>query len=183
MSAKPVVLFGEERVRERVAALGREIGVEYAGREICVVGLIKSSLVFMADLIRAIPSELTCHLLRVRQAGPGGASPHELVYVSEIPYEGRDVLLIDDVLDTGITLNFILDHIRDRSPRSLRTCVLIDKPGERKAEVRPDWTAFTLEEGLDGFLVGYGLDYQERYRGLPYIGTIPKPAAVAGSQS
>ena len=181
MSAKPVVLFGEERVRDRVSALGREIGVAYAGREICVVGLIKSSLVFMADLIRAIPSDLTCHLLRVRQGS--GTTPHELVYVSEIPYEGRDVLLLDDVLDTGITLNFILDHIRDHSPRSLRTCVLIDKPGDRKTEVRPDWTAFTLEEGLDGFLVGYGLDHQERYRGLPYIGTIPRPAAVAASQS
>jgi len=169
------VLFSEERIRGRVAELGREIGATYVGQEICVVGLIKSSLVFMADLIRALPADLTCHLLRVKQGEAGGVLPREIVYVSdEIPYENRDVLLIDDVVDTGITLSFILDHIRERRPRSLRTCVLIDKPGERKIEVRPDWSAFTLESGPDGFVVGYGLDYQERFRGLPYIGVVPR---------
>lgn len=177
MNANAAVLFSEERIRGRVAELGREIGAAYGGQEICVVGLIKSSLVFMADLIRALPADLTCHLLRVKQGASGEGAPREIVYVTdEIPYEGKDVLLIDDVVDTGITLSFILEHIRERRPKSLRTCVLIDKPGDRKIEVRPDWSAFTLEGGPDGFVVGYGLDYQERLRGLPYIGIVPRQA-------
>lgn len=178
MSRRPAeVLFSEERIRGRVAELGREIGAIYGGRDICVVGLIKSSVVFMADLIRALPADLTCHLLWVKLGEGGTSEPREIVYVSdEIPYEARDVLLIDDVVDTGITLSFIQEHIRERRPSSLRTCVLIDKPGERKTEVRPDWSAFTLDSGPDGFVVGYGLDYQERYRGLPYIGVVPRQA-------
>lgn len=178
MIAKPTVLWSEERIRARVAELGREIGTAYAGREICVVGLVKSSLVFTADLIRSIPAELTCHLVVVHLGEPAAAgAQREIIYESDAPYAGRHVLLIDDIVDTGITLSFILDHIRERGPASLRTCVLVDKPADRKVEVRPDWSAFTLEEGQDGFLVGYGLDFQERHRGLPYIGIIPRPPA------
>ena len=102
------------------------------------------------------------------------------MYSATIPYEGRDILLLDDIVDTGITLNFLLDHIQEQKPRSLKVCALIDKPGERKIDVHPDWSAFTLEKTPpDRFLVGYGLDYAESYRGLPYIGTIPRPAPSA----
>ena len=88
----------------------------------------------------------------------------------------RHILLLDDIIDTGITLNFLLDHIRERRPRSLKVAALIDKPADRKIEVQVDWAAFTLKEPVgERFLVGYGLDYAERYRGLPYIGTIPRP--------
>jgi hypothetical protein len=98
------------------------------------------------------------------------------------PLCGRHILLLDDIIDTGITLSFLLDHIRDHSPASLRVCALIDKPGARKIDVRPDWTAFKLEEPFDRFIVGYGLDYQERYRELPYLATIPIPPPSAAGR-
>lgn len=185
MSVAPQVLFGAEQIRTRLTAMGAEIARHYGTEEVCVVGLMKSCLVFMADLIRAVPADLTCHMLRVKafRDAETGSPRHDIVYYADIAYEGRDVLLLDDVLDTGITLDFILEHIRARRPRSLRTCVLIDKPAERKVGVRPDWAAFTLEPPAERFLVGYGLDWNEHYRGLPYIGVIPRPAARDGGSA
>lgn len=184
MKPVPQVLFGGEQIQARVAEVGAEIARHYgADEEVCVVGLMKSCLVFMADLIRAVPADLTCHMLRVQsfRDTETGSPRHDIVYYADIPYEGRHVLLLDDVLDTGITLDFILEHIRARHPRSLRTCVLIDKPGERKVGVRPDWAVFTLEEPDERFLVGYGLDWHEHYRGLPYIGVVPRSAERPGA--
>ena len=117
---KPEALFTEEQIRARVQAMGAEIGAAFEGRELAVIGLMKSCLVFMADIIRAIPNDLTCHLLRVdsvREEGKG-TSRTEIVYSATIPYEGRDILLLDDIVDTGITLNFLLDHIKEKKPRS-----------------------------------------------------------------
>src|SRR5438132_6547230 len=172
------VLFDEKQIARRVDELGREIGQSFAGSQPCVVGLMKSCLIFMADLVRRIPLDLTCHFVEtssLREQGAGSVRT-AIVYSTEIPYEGRDILLLDDVIDTGITLNFLLDHIRERRPRSLKVAALIDKPGDRKIEVQVDWAAFTVKESMpDRFLVGYGLDYAEHYRGLPYIGTIPRP--------
>jgi hypoxanthine phosphoribosyltransferase len=182
MTARPEVLLDAETIRRRVEALGVEIGQAYAGREVAVVGLMKSCLVFMADLIRVLPLDLTCHTLRVAttaETASGHPEITDIVYSAEIPWEGRHVLLLDDIIDTGITLRFLLDHIRDRNPASLRVCTLIDKPKDRKVDVKPDWAAFTVEDPQAGFLVGYGLDFGERYRGLPYIGTIPRPAPQA----
>jgi hypoxanthine phosphoribosyltransferase len=181
MTGKPAVLFSEEQIRERVAEVSAEIAHAFEGREICVVGLMKNCLVFMADVIRAIPLETTCHFLQhssMREEG-GGHARTDIVYSAEIPYEGQHILLLDDVIDTGITLNFLLDHIRERKPAGLKVLTLIDKPGERKIDVHPDWACFTLKEPLTQFLVGYGLDFAEKYRGLPYLGTIPRPAAPA----
>jgi len=177
--AKPDVLFDEKQIARRVDELGREIAQSFAGSDLCVVGLMKSCLIFMADLVRRIPLDLTCHFLEassLRESGAGSVRT-AIVYSTEIPYVGRDILLLDDIIDTGITLSFLLDHIRERRPRSLKVCALIDKPGDRKIDVHPDWAAFTLKEPLkDGrFIVGYGLDHAEGYRGLPYLGTIPRP--------
>jgi hypoxanthine phosphoribosyltransferase len=179
---RPDVLFDEAQIRNRLDELGREIASAYAGHEVCVVGLMKSCLVFMADLIRAIPLDMTCHFLRasaLTEGGPGAART-DIVYSTEIPYEGRHILLLDDIIDTGITLNFLLDHIHEAKPAALKVCALIDKPGERKVDVHPDWAAFTLNETQGRFLVGYGLDFQEHYRGLPYIGTVPRVAGAPG---
>ena len=176
---RPDVLFTADQVAARIRQIGAEVGRDYAGKEICVVGLIKSCMIFMADLVRAIPLDLTCHFLRVSSLrdGSGGGERTDIVYSTEIAYEDRNILLLDDIIDTGITLNFLLDHIRERRPRSLKVAALIDKPGDRKIEVQVDWAAFSLKDSLsDRFLVGYGLDFGERYRGLPYIGTIPRPA-------
>jgi hypoxanthine phosphoribosyltransferase len=175
---KPEVMFSEEQIARRISELGAEIGQFYGDREITVVGLMKSCLIFLADLVRKIPRELSVHMVRVRanRGEGGGPARTEIVYTTTVPYEGRDILLLDDIVDTGITLSFLLDHIREHKPRSLRVCALIDKPGERKIDVQPDWAAFRLTEPMAGsFFVGYGLDHAESYRGLPYIGTIPRP--------
>jgi len=172
---KPSMLFAEDQIEKRVAEIGAEIAQTFAGTEICVVGLMKSCMVFMADLIRSVPLDMTCHFLRASSLRDQGAVRTDIVYSTEIPYEERDILLLDDIIDTGITLNFLVDHIRERSPRSLKVCTLIDKPGERKIDIHPDWAAFTLKEPVDRFIVGYGLDYGEHYRGLPYLGTITRP--------
>jgi len=175
---KPAILFTREQVAARIRQIGAEVGRDFDGKEICVVGLIKSCMIFMADLVRAIPLDMTCHFLRVSSLrdASGGQERTDIVYSTEIAYEDRHILLLDDIIDTGITLNFLLDHIRERRPRSLKVAALIDKPKDRKVEVQVDWAAFTLKEALDErFLVGYGLDHAERYRGLPYIGSIPRP--------
>lgn len=181
--AEPTLLFDERTIAGRVAELGKEITDSFSGRTITVVAMMKGGLVFAADLIRVLKADLTCHFLRsslLREQGVA-AQRTDIVFSIDIPYEGRDILLLESVLDTGITLNFLLDHIREHRPRSLKVCALVDKPSERKIEVRPDWAAFTLNEPLpDGrFIVGYGLDHAEHYRGLPYMGTIPRPATPA----
>lgn len=170
---KPAVLFSAEQIERRVLELGREIAASYAAQEVCVVGVMKNCLVFMADLIRALPLPLTCHMVRATQGGRGG---NEIVYSAEATYEGEHVLLLDDIVDTGITLSFLIDHIREHRPASLRVCALIDKAAERKVDLRPDWAAFSLREPVERFLVGYGLGYAEHYRELPYIGLLERPA-------
>jgi len=174
------VLFTEEQIARRVAELGEEITRSFGRREICVLGLMKGSLVFMSDLIRRIPLDLTVHLVRVtsQREQSAGRILTEIVYSTSVPLEGKDVLLVDDIVDTGITLSYLLAHIHEHAPASLRVCALVDKPEARKIDVHPDWTAVSVHEPMaDRFLVGYGLDWMERYRGLPFIGTIPRPAA------
>jgi hypoxanthine phosphoribosyltransferase len=177
LSQVPEVLFSKEEITRRIVEIGAEVKASYdAQDEVCVVGLMKSCLVFMADMMRAVPLEMTCHFLRAATGQEGGGSVRtDIVYSTDIPYEGKQILLLDDIIDTGITLSFLLDHIRERNPRSLKVVALIDKPSDRKIDVQPDWAAFTLKEPMSRFIVGYGLDYQERYRGLPYLGTIPRP--------
>lgn len=181
MTQKVDVLFTEAEIARRVAELGGEIGRALAGREICVLGLMKGGLVFMADLIRRIPLDLDVHLVRVtsQREQAGGRVLTEIVYSTAVPLEGRDVLLVDDIVDTGITLSYLLGHFHQQGAASVRVCALVDKPRARKIDVHPDWAAFTLAEPPPGrFLVGYGLDWQEHYRGLPFIGTIPSPAPL-----
>jgi hypoxanthine phosphoribosyltransferase len=173
------VLFTEEQIARRVAELGEEIGRAFAGREICVLGLMKGSLVFMADLIRKIPLDLTVHLVRVssQREQAAGRVLTEIVYSTAVPLSGRDVLLVDDIVDTGITLSYLMAHIHEHGPASLRVCALVNKPESRKIDVHPDWTAFPVHEPMaDRYLVGYGLDWMERFRGLPFLGTIPRPS-------
>jgi len=174
---KPDVLFGEQQIRAGIQEIGTQVTRSFTGKEVCVVGLMKSCLLFMADLVRSVPLDMSCYFLRASSLRDTGHGPvrTDIVYSAEVPYEGRDVLLLADVIDTGITLNFLLDHMREQKPRSLHVAAIIDKPGERKIDVHPDWALFTLEAPLDRFLVGYGLDYRESYRGLPFIGTIPRP--------
>jgi hypoxanthine phosphoribosyltransferase len=184
---RPDVLFDEDRIRQRVAEVGVEVGRVFEGKELTMVALMKSCLLFMADLLRAVPLDVTCHFLRATTLREAGASPPlrtDIIYTAEVAsIEGKDVLLLADVVDTGITLNFLLDHLREKRPATLKVATIIDKPGERKIDVHPDWALFTLTEPMERFLVGYGLDHNEFYRGLPHIGTIPRPAPAEGREA
>ena len=175
MTVEPDVLFTQEQIRTRMADLGAEVSSAFGGAPICVVGVMKSCMVFMADLIRHIPPDITCHFLRVSSLRDEGCVRTDIVYSTEIPYEGQHILLLLDIIDTGITLNFLVEHILERKPKMLKVCTLIDKPQDRKIDVHPDWAAFSVRDTGDRFIVGYGLDFAEHYRGLPYLGTIPRP--------
>lgn len=181
MIDKPAVLFSEDEIRRRVTEVSAEIAQASEGRSLSVVGLMKGCLCFMADMVRALPVDVTCHFLRVvAQRGDGYPPRTEIAFENAIDWAGRDVLLLDDVVDTGITLHYLLDHIREHGPRSLRVCALVDKPAERKVEVRPEWALFTLPEDQgDRFIVGYGLDLGERFRGLPYLATVARATSPA----
>ena len=178
MRHKADVLYPEEQIARRVAELGAEITRAFRGQELCVLGLMNGSVVFMADLVRRISLDLTFHLVRVsvHREREAGIVRTEISYATHFPLENQDVLLVEDVVDTGITLSYLLGHVHELGAKSLRVCALVDKPGARKIDVNPDWAAFTLSEPLpDRFLVGYGLGWEGRYRALPYVGTIPYP--------
>ena len=181
MRDEVTVLYAETEIRQRVADLGAAIGREFEGRDICVLGLMKGSIVFMADLVRRIPLDLTMHLVRVTSHHEATATRvmTEIAYTTAVPLQGRHVLVVADIVDTGITLSYLLGHIHELGPQSLRVVSLVDKPYARKIDLHPDWSAFTVPEPLAGrFLVGYGLDWMERYRGLPFIGTIARPGGT-----
>jgi hypoxanthine phosphoribosyltransferase len=171
-------LVSEETLRRRVAELGREISASVdEPRDLVVVGVLKGSLVFMADLIRELSPEVTCDFLRLSSYEGGTESTGSVRFDFDLtqPIAGKHVLIVEDIIDTGLTMSFLLEALRVRSPRSLRVCALLDKPARRKREVPVDWKGFTIE---DRFVIGYGLDYEGRYRNLRYIGAL-KPAIQA----
>jgi hypoxanthine phosphoribosyltransferase len=177
---KPSTLFTAEEISARVQAIGKQIGSTYEGEELVVVGLLKNSLVFMADLMRAIPIPFRSYTLRVVQetGETSDSTDLQVLYGDTVPIEGQNVLIIDDVVDTGVTLTYLRDHLAARGPRSIRIAVLIDRVTPRKTPLTPEWSAFRIEKE-DGarFLVGYGLDYSDYYRGLPYVGVLSRPAS------
>ena len=171
----PTPLFTAEEIAARVNAIGRQIGATFAGEDLVIVCLLKNSLVFMADLMRAIPLPFRSYTLRVVHVSetPGGPAALQVLYGSVVPVEGQHVLVVDDVVDTGVTLAYVRDHLVSRLPKSLRIAVLLDRTATRKVQLIPEWSAFRLEvDHDDRFLVGYGLDHADYYRGLPYVGVL-----------
>jgi hypoxanthine phosphoribosyltransferase len=174
----PKPLFAADEIATRVSAIGRQIGSTYAGEELVIVGLLKNSLVFMADLMRAIPIPFRSYTLRVVHVSEtrGGPTAVQVLYGTAVPIEGQNVLIVDDVVDTGVTLAYVRDHLAARLPKSLRIAVLVDRTAPRKTQLIPEWSAFRIEADDDHrFLVGYGLDHQDQYRGLPYVGVLEEP--------
>ena len=164
------VLIGETEIAAQVRALAAEIESDFEGRDLLVVALLTGTVPFLADLIRNIALPLRLDFMGVSSYGSGTA-PGELVFTKELRLEarGRDVLLVDDILDTGKTLRAVLDKLQALEPRSLKTCVLLEKKSRRIEEVAADYVGFEVP---DAFVVGYGLDYAERYRNLPFIGVL-----------
>ena len=169
--ATPRPLIPAARIRARVRALGRRIAADFAGRDLHVIGVLHGSFVFMADLVRAIDLPMTCDFVRASSYGAGTASPGRVRIRSDFgrPIRGRDVLLVEDIVDTGITASAVLKELRKRGPSSLRLCALLHKPSRSRVAVKIDYLGFTVP---DRFVVGYGLDFDARYRNLPYIGTV-----------
>ena len=164
------VLISREQIAARIQRLTRDIQRDYAGRDLVIVSLLNGTVMFLADLIRNLSLPLRLDFIGVSSYG-GGTESRELVFTKElrIDVRGREVLLVDDILDTGKTLSAVLKKLRALKPRRIRTCVLLDKPDRRIEQVRADYVGFTIP---NEFVVGYGLDYAERYRNLPFIGVL-----------
>ena len=168
---RPRVLITPAALRRRVRALGREIGRRYRGRSPLLLGILKGSFIFMADLVRALDGPCDCDFLRVSSYGRGTVSRGRVRIGPGpgLPIRGRHVLVVEDIADSGRTLRAVLARLRRGRPASLRVCVLLDKPSRRTRPLPIDFTGFRIP---DVFVVGYGLDHDGRWRGLPYIGVI-----------
>ena len=164
------VLLSEEEIREIVAALAARVSRDYEGRRLLLVGVLKGAYVFLADLARALTIPCEVEFLRVSsyrgQARPGAL---EVLQGLAVPLEAYDVLVVEDILDSGRTLSAMLRCLEEKRPRSLALCALLDKPARRQAPVEADYVGRRIP---DAFVVGYGMDYAQRYRALPYIGVL-----------
>ena len=165
------VLFTEEAIKKRVQEIGAQMSREYDGRFPMLLGVLKGSFVFLADLARVIDTHCEIRFVSASSYGFSSFSSGSVKIGKDIDFEmkGRDIILIEDILDTGVTLAALRDFIARFEPASLKICALLDKPSKRKADISADYLGF---ECPDEFLVGYGLDYAEKYRNLPYIASL-----------
>ena len=166
------ILISEEEIRSKVRELGAQVTADYTGRSVTLVSVLKGSLPFMADLMRAIDVPVQIDLMEVSSYGGATTETSGLVRILKdlsSSIAGRDVLIVEDIIDTGLTLNYLLRYLRGKNPASLRICALLDKPARRLVEIPIDYTGFTIP---DEFVVGYGLDFGEFYRNLPFIGVL-----------
>ncbi|HEX3027252.1 MAG TPA: hypoxanthine phosphoribosyltransferase [Clostridia bacterium] len=171
------VLITEEDIAKKVAEIGQKISGDYQGKNLLMVSILKGSVVFMADLLRQVKIPARIDFMSVSSYGAGVKTSGVVKIIKDldIPLEGYDVLIIEDILDSGLTLHYIIDILKSRNPRSIKVCTLLDKPESRKAYVKSDYSGFVIP---DEFVVGYGLDYDEKYRNLPFIGIL-KPEVYA----
>ena len=166
------ILVSEEQLRQKVAELGAQISRDYAGHDLLLVSILKGAVVFMADLMRAITIPCAIDFMVVSSYGGANTSSTGLVkIIKDLDQDltGRDVLIVEDILDTGITLSNLVPMLEMRKPNSVKICSILSKPSRRKADVKPDYCGFDVP---DEFVVGYGLDYDEKYRNLPYVGVL-----------
>jgi hypoxanthine phosphoribosyltransferase len=165
------ILLSEEQLRERIAELGAQLAADYAGRTPILVSVLKGSIIFLADLIRSTPIPLSLDLMEVSSYGSGTETSGQVRILKDLSssIEGRDVVVVEDIIDTGLTLNYLLRYLGERHPSSIRICCLLDKPARRLADIEIAYRGFTIP---DRFVVGYGLDYDERYRNLPFVGVL-----------
>jgi len=172
------VLFSEDELRERVAQLGAEITRDYAGKRPVLVSILRGSFIFMADLAREIKLPVTVDFMAVSSYGSSTASSGQVEIKKDLSdtVEGRDIILVEDILDSGNTLYYLRDMLQARHPASVRICALLDKPERRVKDIHADYRGFEIP---DAFVVGYGLDFDEKYRNLPYIGVL-KPSVYGG---
>ena len=173
------VLVTEEQLRAKVAELGARISRDYAGKDLLLVSILKGAVVFMADLMRAVTIPCSIDFMVVSSYGGTNTESTGLVKIVkdlDADLSGRDVLIVEDVLDTGVTLSNLVPMLKMRHPNSVRICAILDKPARRKTDIRADYIGFEVP---DAFVVGYGLDYDEKYRNLPFVGVL-RPEVYGG---
>lgn len=165
------ILISEEQLAAKVAELGAAISRDYEGKKLMILGVLKGSVVFMADLLRHITIPVEMDFMAVSSYGAGVKTTGVVKILKDLDrlIEGYHVLVVEDILDSGMTLSYLTELLRDRGPASVRIATLLDKPERRKVDIAPDYVGFTVP---DEFVVGYGLDYDQRYRNLPYIGVV-----------
>ncbi len=172
------VLFSEEQLKNRVQEIARQITADYQGKEIMLISVLRGSFVFMADLCRAIDLPCTVDFMAVSSYGKGTKSSGQVQITKDLSEDitDRHIIVVEDILDSGNTLSYLLKILENRHPASIRLCTLLDKPDRRVKPVQVHYSGFTIP---DAFVVGYGLDYAEKYRNLPYIGIL-KPRVYGG---
>lgn len=165
------VLLSEEEIKNKVQELGKVITEEYRGKNLLLVTVLKGAVVFLADLMRAIdtPAEIDFMVVSSYGSGVKSSGVVKIVKDLDVPLKDRHILIVEDILDSGLTLSYIKGILQDRGPASIRIVTLLDKPARRKADIKADYVGFEVP---DDFVIGYGLDYDEKYRNLPYIGVL-----------
>ena len=166
------VLVTEEQLKAKVAELGARISRDYEGKNLVLVSILKGAVVFMADLMRAVTIPCSIDFMVVSSYGGTNTQTTGLVKIVkdlDADLTGRDVLIVEDILDTGVTLSNLVPMLKMRNPSSVKICAILDKPTRRKTDIQPDYEGFQVP---DEFVVGYGLDYDEKYRNLPYVGVL-----------
>lgn len=166
------VLIPEEKAAKRIEELGRQISEDYAGRQVHLVCILKGGVFFMCELAKRITVPVSMDFMSVSSYGDGTSSSGVVKIAKDLDesLDGKDVIIVEDIIDSGRTLYYLMDVLKKRGPRSLRLCTLLDKPERRVRDVKVDYVGF--DEIPDEFVVGYGLDYAQKYRNLPYIGVV-----------
>ena len=165
------VLLSEDEIREKVRELGGKITADYKNSNLMLVTVLKGAVVFLADLMRQIdvPAEIDFMVVSSYGSGVKSSGVVKIVKDLDVPLAGKDILIVEDILDSGLTLSYIKELLESRGPRSIRIATLLDKPSRRKVDLQADYIGFSVP---DEFVIGYGLDYDEKYRNLPYIGIL-----------
>lgn len=166
-----LVLLSEDEIREKVRELGGKITADYKNSNLMLVTVLKGAVVFLADLMRQIdvPAEIDFMVVSSYGSGVKSSGVVKIVKDLDVPLAGKDILIVEDILDSGLTLSYIKELLESRGPRSIRIATLLDKPSRRKVDLQADYIGFSVP---DEFVIGYGLDYDEKYRNLPYIGIL-----------
>ncbi|MGY3717105.1 hypoxanthine phosphoribosyltransferase [Sutcliffiella cohnii] len=174
------VLYSEEQLQEKIRELGKELTEEYKDRFPLVIGVLKGAMPFMGDLIKRVDTYLELDFMDVSSYGNSTVSSGEVKILKDLDtsVEGRDILIIEDIIDSGLTLSYLVELFRYRKAKSIKIVTLLDKPTGRKANIKADYVGFIVP---DEFVVGYGLDYAEKYRNLPYIGVL-KPEVYTNNE-
>jgi hypoxanthine phosphoribosyltransferase len=173
------VLIDETALRERVAELGAEVSADYAGRDLLLIGVLKGAVFFMADFMRklTVPCEVDFMAISSYGASTDSSGVVRILKDLDINIEGRDVLVVEDIIDSGLTLSYLMRNLESREPASLEVCALLTKPERREIEVPVRYVGFEIP---NRFVIGYGLDYDERYRNLPYVAVLDEKSLSSG---